>query len=168
MITARTALLASFVVSALAAPARAGSASGDLTVSATVEDSCAITGGTLAFGAYDVAHGADVDASTAVTVACTAGASATITLDQGANPAAGSSDDAPLRRLSDGGTGFLSYTLYSDAARATVWGNSAGTGKAYTAATSDPIDQSVYGRITANQLVPLGVYTDHIVATIVF
>ena len=168
MQTLRTALLASFVVSTLVAPARAGTDADTLAVTATVQNSCAITGGTLAFGVYDIASGAAVDASPTVRVACTAGAVTTITLDQGANANAGSSDAAPLRRLSDGVTGFLSYTLYSDAGRATVWGNTGGTGKGYTAVNASASDQTIYGRLAANQEVPTGAYTDTVVATIMF
>lgn len=168
MTTLRTLLRASFVVSALAAPAHAGTATDELTVSATVENSCVVTGGALAFGAYDLASTVDVDASTTVSVACTAGAVTTITLGQGANPDAGSSAEAPLRRLGDGGTGFLSYALYSDAARETVWGDTAGTGTGYTATSSAPADLTVYGRLTAGQAVPLGAYSDHLVVTIMF
>jgi spore coat protein U-like protein len=149
-------------------PALAGSGTGELTVSATVQNSCAIIGGALEFGVDHIARGVDVDASTAVRVACTAGAVATITLDQGASPDAGSSDEVPLRRLSDGGGGFLSYRLYSDPARASVWGNTAGTDKGYTAENAASSDLAVYGRLPANQVVPLGVYSDHVVATIMF
>ena len=164
----RIALAASCVLAASSLPARAGSSGGELTVSATVVNSCVVSGGTLEFGAYDAAYGADLEGSGAVSVACTAGATATIVLDQGANPDAGSSDQAPRRRLSDGGHGFLSYTLYSDAAHATEWGNTADTGKAYTAESAAPAAQTVYGRVAANQQAPLGAYTDHLVVTVLF
>lgn len=164
----RTALLASFVVSALAGPAGAGTGTGELTVTASVQNSCVITSGALAFGVYEVASGVAVDASGALRVACTAGAATTITLGQGANPDAGSSDSVPLRRLSDGVTGFLSYTLYSDPGRANVWGDTEGTGKGYTAASAAPADQIIYGRLAAGQAVPVGAYTDVVVVTIMF
>lgn len=164
----RTALRASFVVAALVAPALAGTGTGDLTVTASVENSCAITSGALAFGVYDVASGAPVDAAGTLRVACTAGAVATIMLGQGANPDAGSSDAVPLRRLSDGVTGFLSYTLYSDPGRANVWGDTEGTGKGYTAPTAAPSDQIIYGRLAARQTAPVGAYADNVVVTIMF
>lgn len=56
----------------------------DLTVSATVVGSCAITGGTLAFGSIDNFQAADATASSAgVTVTCAAGIDYEVTDDGG-------------------------------------------------------------------------------------
>lgn len=153
---------------ALAPSAIAAISTGTLAVSASVQNSCLITGGTLAFGVYDTITGSAIDSSTTISVECTAGAVTTITLGQGANADTGSTDAAPLRRLSDGGINRLSYSLFTDAGRTAVWGNTAGTGKGYTAANANPANQTVYGRLTANQDVPAGAYTDSVVATITF
>lgn len=54
-------------------------ATADLTVSATVNDACQITGGTLAFGVLDPLNAVDVTMnSTGVTVTCTTGVVYTI------------------------------------------------------------------------------------------
>jgi spore coat protein U-like protein len=164
-----TALLVA-ALSFTAAPSAfaAGSDSDNLTVTASVENSCVITGGTLAFGVYDTITGAAVDASTAIRVECTAGATATITLGEGANADVGSTADDPERRLSDGGSSFLAYELFIDSNRGSEWGDTLGTGKEYTAVDANPAAQTVYGRITSGQDVAAGAYADTVVATVTF
>ena len=79
----------------------------------------------------------------------------------------GSTDAAPLRRLANG-TDMLSYALFQDSGRSTVWGNTGGTGAGYTASSAAPTDVTVYGRIAASQSVPAASYSDTVVATITF
>ena len=168
MNTARTALLIIIGTLAVAPAAIAGTDIDDLTVTATVQDSCIITGGTLAFGVYDTVSGAAVDASMAQSVECTQGAMTTITLGEGDHADAGSAAAAPLRRLNDGGTSYLSYSLFSDVGRTTVWGDTADTGKDYTATSSAASNQTVYGRLAANQNAVPGSYADTVIVTITF
>lgn len=168
MRSTRTALFTILALLTLAPAAFAGTDTDNLEVTASVQNSCVITGGTLAFGVYDTVTGAQLDASTSISVECTTGATATIMLGQGANADTGSTDDAPLRRLNDGGTNYLSYQLYSAANRGTVWGNTAGTGVEYTAASADAFAETVYGRIAGGQDVPAGSYSDTVIATVSF
>ena len=142
----------------------------NLSVSATVSANCTISTSALAFGSYDPVSAnasAALDGTGGVTVTCTNGAAATITLGQGTNATIGSNDAAPLRRLKDSGTNYISYSLYQDSGRSAVWGNTAGTGVSHTgsgAATAI----SVYGRISAGQNLPAGSYSDTVVATVTF
>ena len=101
--------------------ASAGSAQSNLSVSANVSSTCTINSGSLAFGGYDPVAGTQVDGSATVSVACTKGASAQITLGQGTHAAGGSTDTAPSRRMSDGSNN-LQYSLFSDASRSVTWG----------------------------------------------
>lgn len=160
--------LATLALLTIPAAAYAGTDSDNLDVSATVSDSCSISAGDMSFGAYDTVGGAAVDGSAVLTVACTSGAAANITLDQGANPGGSSSDADPDRMMSDGGTNLLSYSLFQDSGHVTEWGNTSGTGVAYDATSSAPEAISVYGRIAASQDVPAGSYSDIVVATISF
>jgi spore coat protein U-like protein len=151
------------------APALAGTATSNLSVTATVSNNCTSATVAMAFGAYDPvsAHASsDLDGTGTVTVTCTKNASTTITLGQGSNADTGSTDAAPLRRLKVG-SNYLSYGLYSDSGRSTVWGNTSGTGKAHTG-TGTATDMTVYGRIPWGQNVPTGSYTDTVVATVNF
>ncbi len=148
----------------------AATATSNLSVTASVTANCTITTAPVAFGAYDPVS---ANASTAlngsgtVSVTCTSGASANVTLGQGSNAGGGSTDTAPVRRLKDTGTDFLSYSLYSDSGRTTDWGNTAGTGVAHTG-TGTLTALTVYGSVAAGQSVPAGNYSDTVVATITF
>jgi len=148
----------------------AATATSNLSVTATVAANCTISTAPVAFGAYDPVS---ANASTAlngagsVSVTCTTGASANVTLGQGSNAGGGSTDAAPVRRLKDSGTDFLSYSLYSDSGRTTVWGNTVGTGVAHTG-TGTLTALNVYGTIAAGQSVPAGNYSDTVVATVTF
>jgi spore coat protein U-like protein len=137
-----------------------------LTVSATVTNNCTISTAALAFAQYDpvIANAsADLDGTGRVTVACTKGASPNIGLGTG------SSASGSTRRLSNGGSNYLSYDLYQDSGRSVTWTNSGSGMMTAVAATSKAArDFTVYGRIAGNQDVPAGSYTDSVVATVNF
>lgn len=150
--------------------ADAATATDNLSVTASVAANCSISTAAVAFGAYDpivTNASAALDGTGTVSVTCTDGASTTITLAQGANADVGSTDDAPVRRMNDGGTNYLAYLLYSDAGRTTVWGNTAPTGLAHTG-SGLVTNLTVYGRTTGGQNVPAGSYSDTVIATITF
>ena len=145
-------------------------AQANLAVNASVTANCTITTTAVAFGAYDpVSANAStaLNGTGALNVTCTSGASATLTLGQGANADTGSTDTVPARRMNDGGTNFLSYTLYSEPTRTTVWGNTAPTGLAITGSGTQ-VAETVYGTVAAGQNVPAGTYSDTVVATVTF
>jgi spore coat protein U-like protein len=150
--------------------AQAGTQTDNLTVQATVASNCTISTTAVDFGNYDpiVANlSADLDAQGKVTVLCTTGAAATVTLGQGANSDTGSTDAAPVRRMKHSTADFLSYTLYSDAGRTTEWGNTGGTGVPHTG-TGSLTDLDVFGTLLHGQNKPVGTYTDTVVATVTF
>jgi spore coat protein U-like protein len=150
-------------------PAMAGTDTDNLTVSATIAASCTISTAAVAFGAYDpiVTHkAANLDGTGTVTVTCTDGSATTVTLGQGANADAGSTDTVPVRRMLAGGN-YLSYFLYSEGTRTTVWGNDAASDVDHTGdGTATAL--TVYGRVTMDQNVPAGAYSDTVVATVTF
>jgi spore coat protein U-like protein len=82
----------------------ATTATSNMSVFANVSGDCTIAANPLGFGSYDPVtanslSGSDAMTATNLFVTCTANSSATITLGQGLNPATGSSDDTPLRRI---------------------------------------------------------------------
>ena len=146
--------------------ALAATATANLGVSATVTNNCTVSTAALAFGSYDpvVAHAStDLDGSGTVIVACTKGAVATVGLGLGSN-ASGST-----RRLTNGASEYLTYELYQDAGRTTVWGNAgAGLYSPGAAPSKTARNFTVYGRVPANQDVAVGSFTDTVVATVNF
>lgn len=157
------------LLAALSSSAFAATETANLGVSATVSNNCLISTNPVAFGAYDTVDtnaAADLDGSGTVIVTCTLDAATTVTLGQGANAGIGSTDAAPLRRMTDG-TDFLSYALFSDAGRTAVWGNDAATDVPHTG-TGTATNLTVYGRVAAAQNVTAGSYADTVVATVEF
>ena len=159
------------IVPLIATPllAQAATSTANLSVTATVTANCTVTTSALSFGAYDPVN---VNLSTpllgsgTVSVRCTNGASATIELDQGANPASGSTGASPLRRLKSG-SNFLSYSLFSDGARSVVWATGGPQSVAHTG-TGLVTPLTVYGTVSAGQQVPAGSYADTVLVTVTF
>ena len=157
----------------LATPALtfAGSASTSLSVSATVANNCTISTAALAFGAYDpVATNAStaLDGTGTVTIACTKGATTTIGLDTGTHSGNAS---GTTRAMSDGAgsPSYLSYELYQNSSRTTVWSNSGGGLFTPAAAPSRAArSYTAYGRVPAGQDTPAGSFTDSVTATVNF
>ncbi len=140
---------------------RADTNTANLTVSATVVANCLISTSPVAFGEYDpisVNAAAAIDVTGAVLTTCTTGSSPTITLGDGANYDAG-------RRMVNGGTNYLSYELYTTNARDTVWSS---TGVATPAPDGTQKSNTVYGRLPGGQNMPVGAYTDTVLATVTF
>ena len=160
-------------VCVLAGTTMAATDSADLTVNATVQTSCAIGAGTLAFGnvAMAVTAGAgtsattgdaDADSGSSVAIVCTNGSSATVTGANGANYSAG-------RRMRNGATtDYLGYELYTDSARTTVL--DATTGSIAYAGTGSDSSVTVYGRIAAASLAAAkaGTYSDTVALTVTY
>jgi spore coat protein U-like protein len=138
----------------------------NLAVTATVIPRCIISAAPLAFSNYDplVDHETTPrDATGSVTIRCTKGSNPTVALDLGLTPA------GSTRRMSNGGTEFLNYELYKEAARTNVWGASGGAVVNPGASTSlAPRTLTVFGRIAAAQDVATGNYSDTVVATVTF
>ena len=163
------------VLLACVGAASAGNATSNLAVTATVSANCTIATAPVAFGtAYDTVAGTAVNATGSVSIACTKGAAPNVTLGMGAN-AAGST-----RRMSDGGTNFLTYELYQQPSTTvpntacnytapTVWGTTGAN--IFTPSVSPGKASRTYnvcGQIPGAQDVAAAVYSDLVVATINF
>jgi len=161
-------VLAGFVVVSVAAESMLSgqTATANLSVSATVSKNCTITTAPVAFGAYDSVTAnatAPLDGIGTVTVTCTKNAAAKVGLNTGGNA------QGTTRRMSQGATDFLTYELYKDTGRASVWGNTAADALDIPAAPNQaPRNFSVYGRVPAAQTAGVGNYTDTVVATVNF
>ncbi|MBZ5630146.1 MAG: spore coat U domain-containing protein [Acidobacteriia bacterium] len=145
-------------------------ASTTFSASATVIGNCTISAvGTMNFGNLGMSFITTDKTGVSATInyTCSAGMSATLTLGQGSNPAAGSSGTAPLRRMRLGATAnYIRYNLYTNNTYSTVWGNTAATG-VQTTGTGSGQTALVYGT-ALHATVPAGSYSDIVVVTITF
>lgn len=134
-----------------------------------------MSGGSLAFGAYDFFAAAPNDSLADVTVSCARqGGPQHVTLlmrvDQGMN---GTSVSA-RRLLHTGGSGdTLNYGLYRDVGRTSVWGSTDNV-NTVSAILSVPNRSTamarftIYGRIPAAQDVSAGTYRDTVGVTLIY
>jgi spore coat protein U-like protein len=138
-------------------------------ITVSVAARCTISAFTLAFGAYDPFAAAPLDQTGTVTINCTKGTSGTVSFDLGVNAS------GPIRRMKDtgAGTNFLTYEIYKDAARTTVWNavNTVTLGPSVSKNTA--LTATAYGRIVAGQDVQAAGgaglnYQDTLVATVTF
>lgn len=145
--------------------ALAATATDNLSVTATVGDNCTISTAPVAFGAYDpivTNASTPLDGTGTVTITCTQGATTSIELGLGSNA------NVSQRRMKDAGTNYLNYELYQETARTTIWGTTTAKKDTGIAPSSAARAFTVYGRVTAGQDVPLGSYSDTVLATVNF
>ncbi len=126
---------------------------------------CSVSTTAVVFGTYNVFSAAPVDSTGTVSYRCNGGAKAvlvTVTKGQSATF---------LPRVLGKGAEKLSYNLFMDAARTTVWGDfSAGT---WAHIDVDPpnnrdIPVTVYGRIPPGQDISAGSYSDTVTVVVNF
>lgn len=145
--------------------AHAATTSSTMNVSATVTANCTVSTSAVAFGSVNPLSGSNVDASGGITVTCTSGTGWTATAGVGA----GSGASYAARRMT-AGSDLLSYNLYTDSARTSVWGDGSGS-TATIAGTGTGAGQNVtvYGRVGSGQsTVPPGSYADTVAVTVTY
>lgn len=158
----KTAVAALFILP-FATQSHASSTTSTFTVQVTVTSSCVInSASTLNFGSQGVLTAA-VDNTSTLQVQCTNTTPYNIGLDAGA----GSGATVAARKMTNG-SATVTYSLYTDAGRATVWGNTVGTDA--VAATGNGASQTytVYGRVPAQTTPAAATYTDTVTLTVTY
>lgn len=137
----------------------AGTDTDQLSVTATVQSGCSLSGGTLSFGQYVSGQPNDLDAVGTIGFVNCSG-SLTFALDGGTS---GSVSSRQMRS----GASRLGYQIYRNAARNAVWGTGADA-HGVILLTPQSGSVQVYGRIPRSQTIPDGVYTDTVNITLTF
>lgn len=134
------------------------------TIIANATNECTVSTFALNFGNYDPVEAnatAPLDSSALINVYCTRGTTGTVTLDLG------SWSSGTARRMRGASGEFLSYQIYRDPARSTIWNTvNTNSGSATAATTALAGGFTAYGRIFAGQDVSVGGYSDTIQATV--
>jgi spore coat protein U-like protein len=143
--------------------AMADTASSTLGVSATVTENCTVSTAPVAFGSVNTLSGGNVDATGGVTVTCTNGTPWAAAASAGT----GSGASMATRKMVSGAN-TLNYTLYTNAARTSVWGDgTASTATVANTGTGSSQTFTVYGRVMSGQAsVSAGSYSDTVSVTI--
>ncbi len=138
--------------------------------------SCSVSSSGVALGVYRPNQATPADSAGLVTVTCSRDVLETlpVTVNYSVDFSRGNSANYSPREMTSG-TSKLQYNLYSDASRASVWGDttggtSHGTGSIDLQLVLVPVSAShtIYGRIFASQNAVPGNYADSIVVTIVY
>ncbi|HRY22833.1 MAG: spore coat U domain-containing protein [Geminicoccaceae bacterium] len=158
---ARAMAALALAASPVAAPngAHAATATDQLTVTATVQSGCTLTGGTLDFGNYVSGQTSNLDANGRIGFANCSGL-LTFELDGGQS---GNVNNRAMR--SSGNT--LTYQIYRNSVRNAVWGQGQNALQLQLLQPQSG-EAVVYGRIPGGQAVPGGAYVDIVNITLTF
>jgi spore coat protein U-like protein len=155
--------VAAFCLLALATRSHAATATSTFTVQMTVTSSCVInSASTLNFGSQGVLT-ANVDQTSTLQVQCTNTTPYNIGLDAGT----GTGATVAARKMSSGGA-TVTYSLYSDSGRTTVWGNTVGTNTVAAVGNGASQSYTVYGRVPPQTTPAAATYTDTITVTVTY
>lgn len=145
-----------------AALLRAATATTTFNVSLTITASCTVSATPLSFGSTGLISGS-IDSSSSVTVTCTDSTPYNVGLDAGT----GAGATVASRKMS-AGLSTVNYTLYQNAGRTTIWGNSVGTDTASGTGDGSAQVLTVYGRVPAQTTPVAGSYSDTITVTVTY
>lgn len=154
-------LAAGMALIVLPKPGFSQTATANFNVQITITAECRIVSASdLNFGSNGVLA-ANVDATSTIAVQCTNNTPYTLAL----GPGNGAGATVASRKMTSGGA-TINYSLYTTAARTSVWGNTTGTDT--QAGTGNGASQSftVYGRVPAQTTPAPGTYNDVVAVTI--
>jgi spore coat protein U-like protein len=133
--------------------------------SAQPSPSCTISATSVNFGNYNVFDGIAVDSTGTISYLCNShSTNITISLSKGAS-------SSYNQRIMIKGAEALTYNLFTDAAKTSVWGDGT-SGTSVYSRTNPPnntnVNLTVYGQIPPGQDVSAGTFSDTVSATINF
>jgi spore coat protein U-like protein len=132
------------------------------TVTATDVTNCSVSATVVNFGSAGVLQAA-VNASGTLTATCTSTAPYNIGLNAGTATGA----TVTTRKMTSGGA-TIKYSLYSNSARTTNWGNTVGTDTVSGTGSGLAQSYTVYGQVPIQTTPAPATYTDTIVATVTY
>jgi spore coat protein U-like protein len=142
---------------------QAATTASTFTVQMTVTSSCVInSASTLNFGNQGVLV-ANVDNTSTLQVQCTNTTPYNIGLDAGT----GTGATVAARKMTNGAN-TITYSLYSDSGRSTVWGNTVGTNTVSATGNGASQTYTVYGRVPSQTTPAAATYTDTITVTVTY
>jgi spore coat protein U-like protein len=141
--------------------ADAATATSTFLVTATIQATCTISAGALAFGTYT---GVAATGVSTVAVTCTN----TTSYNVGLNAGTASGATVTTRKMTGPASALLAYSLYSDTGRSVNWGQTIGTDTVTGTGSGSNQNLTVYGAVAAGQYLAPGSYSDSVIATITY
>jgi spore coat protein U-like protein len=134
------------------------------TVQITIVANCIInSASTLNFGGAQGVLAANVDQTSTISVQCTN----TTPYNVGLNAGTGAGATVAVRKMTSGGN-TINYSLYTDAARSVVWGNTVATDTVSATGSGAAQSYTVYGRVPPQTTPAPATYTDTITVTVTY
>jgi spore coat protein U-like protein len=135
------------------------------TVQITIVATCIInSASTLNFGGSQGVLTANVDQTSTIQVQCTN----TTPYNIGLNAGTGSGATVAVRKMTSGAAATINYSLYTDAGRTTVWGNTIGTDTVASTGNGAAQSFTVYGRVPPQTTPAPAAYSDTITVTVTY
>ena len=147
------------LVASLSWPGGAGT-TGAVPVTQSAPASCSVSATTLEFGTYS---GVSTNATASLEIICSMESAYSVALGAGNNL------DGTLRRMAGPSSSFVGYSLFSDPAHTSAWGDGSALGVT-AGGTGSGTSQSltVYGQTSAGPMPIPGSYTDTVVVTLTY
>lgn len=147
-----------------ASSAYAATANSTLGVTMTINAGCTVAAGTVPFGSQSTLQ-SNIDQTGTVTVTCTNTTPYNIGFDNGANGAS-----VTTRKMKGGAsnTEFVSYSLFTNSARTSNWGNTVGTDTVSGTGNGSAQAITVYGRVEPQSIGSPGAYSDAVNVTVTY
>jgi spore coat protein U-like protein len=144
--------------------ADAATATGQFNVTITIQSNCIVQSATdLAFGNAGVIA-ANLDAQSTISVQCTN----TTPYMIGINAGNGAAATVAARKMTGPAAATVTYSVYRDAARTLVWGNTVGTDTVAGTGNGNPQPITVYGRVPPQAAPAADGYTDTLTVTVTY
>lgn len=151
-------------LSLAAAPALTQTATSQFNVQMTITSDCQInSAGNLDFGSTGVIAG-NRDAANSIVVQCTSGTPYHVGLNEGL----GAGATVASRVMTGPSSSTIGYSLYTDAARSLVWGNTVNTNTMSASGNGAAQTYTVYGRVPLQDTPAAGTYTDTVTVTLTY
>ena len=138
-----------------------GTSQSNIGVGGSVQNGCAISATSLAFGTY---AGSLVNSTSTITATCTNGT----TYNVGLNAGTATGATVTNRSMTGPGGTLLGYKLFSNSGHTINWGNTVGTDTVARTGTGLAQSLTVYGQTPSGQNVVPGSYADTITATLTY
>jgi len=156
-------VVATVCLLAFASLSLAATTTSNFTVQIALTASCSInSAAALDFGSQAILS-ANVDQTSTLAVQCSNTTPYNIGLDAGT----GAGATVATRKMTSGGN-TVSYSLYSDSGRTTVWGNTVGTDTVAATGNGSAQSYTVYGRVAAQTTPAPGAYSDTVTVTVTY
>lgn len=143
-------------------PTGSGTFTGSANAFATVDSTCTVSATAINFGSVG-SLGSNIDTTGTISIQCVNGTAYNIGLSAGT----GSGATVAARKMT-GGAGSVTYSIYSNSGRTTVWGDTVGSNTVASTGTGSNQNFTTYARVPVQATPPAGTYTDTITVTVTY